>query len=200
MEEGDDLRSLDWLTSYSLPPDLSPASSIGSSAERLSPSSPLPTKDRIVHSRKRTSCSNRLSQCTIGCWIYKAILHSEQKALALCDIYDYVQNEHPDHDMLSREWKRSVRHSLSTSQCFSRVSAPESTTRSSHQNPAWWTIHPDYMRTYKSTVTAQGPHHRCPPKNGELSKWSRVKRHASSEYELAQMAQDLSAAAVIFNM
>lgn len=29
---------------------------------------------------------------------------------------------------------------------------------------------------------------------------SRVKRHASSEYELAQMAQDLSAAAVIFGM
>lgn len=27
-----------------------------------------------------------------------------------------------------------------------------------------------------------------------------MKRHASSEYELAQMAQDLSAAAVIFNM
>ena len=68
--------------------------------------------------------------------IAMAILHTPEKRLLLCDIYEYIMKRFPFFKDNERSWRNSIRHNLSLNECFIKVG------RSGDGRGHFWAIHP----------------------------------------------------------
>ncbi|XP_077995117.1 forkhead box protein E1-like [Glandiceps talaboti] len=74
--------------------------------------------------------------------IAKAILSSRERKLLLCDIYQYIMDNHPFYRNNDKSWRNSIRHNLSLNECFIKNG------RSSDGRGNFWSIHPANLEDF----------------------------------------------------
>lgn len=130
-----DLTNLDWLGSFQLETMIRDYSNgniaddkyktASSQNEKHIPQQEQTSPSSQTGSTKSSgsgSSSNKTNRlpCTFSCYIFKVLEACHQKALPLQSIYNEVLCRFPQ-VMSQTQWKRSIRHSLSSSQCFVRI-------------------------------------------------------------------------------
>nr|ARO85844.1 foxQ2-1 [Schizocardium californicum] len=74
--------------------------------------------------------------------IAKAILSNRERKLLLCDIYQYIMDNHPFYRNNDKSWRNSIRHNLSLNECFIKNG------RSSDGRGNFWSIHPANLEDF----------------------------------------------------
>ena len=75
--------------------------------------------------------------------IAKSIMASPMHRLVLSQIYTYIKQNYPTHVASKESWRNSVRHNLSTNQCFQRCG------RAPNGRGFVWQIHPACMTMFR---------------------------------------------------